>query len=231
MTDSIQQGRIIKPYWLFFPHSPDGPLFSSEEAVRDAVPRYYARYIEPYEQRLKSRAAIVRSRRWDWWGLMHPREWSVYNKPRIISKFFGAEGAFVGDFSGAYLAVMGHVWMLKPRSDEVTVSDIESNASDLLDGADLLAAYVGLCNSLPFMKLLSLYSPHVAGGQFDLSARHVGPIPVPDLQLMSLAPDTGRAVRELGELGREVRLSSTEWKQRTNALTSFLYGGVDFDAI
>lgn len=231
MTDSIQQGRIVRPYWLFFPHGPDGPRFADEGAVREAVPRYFAEYLEPYAQRLKSRASIVRSRRSDWWGLMHAREWSVHEHSRIISKFFGAEGAFVGDFDHSYLAVMGHVWMLKPRSDRATAVEADPSTGEQLDEKELLAAYVGLCNSRPFVKLLSLYAPQVAGGQFDLSARHVGPIPVPDLPLMSLAPDTGRAVRELAELGREVRMPSPEWEQRVNALTSYLYGGVDFDAI
>ncbi|WP_167498649.1 N-6 DNA methylase [Mesorhizobium sp. M2D.F.Ca.ET.223.01.1.1] len=230
MTDSIQQGRITRPYWLFFPHGPNGPLFPNEEAVRQAVPIYFARYLVPHEQRLRSRATIVQSRRSDWWGLMRTREWSLHERPRIISKFFGAEGAFVGDFNHSYLAVMGHVWMLKPRSSDALTADTSEKA-EMLEETELLAAYVALCNSLPFVKLLSLYSPHVAGGQFDLSARHVGPVPVPDLQLMSLAPETGRAVRELAELGRKVQLPSSEWEQRTNVLTSYLYGGVNFDAI
>ena len=231
MTDSIQQGRIVKAYWLFFPHSIDSPLFANEAAVREAVPRYFAEYLEPYAQRLKSRASIRWSRRPDWWGLMRFREWSVQERPRIISKFFGAEGAFVGDFDHSYLAVMGHVWTLKLRLDLPADGEDEASTGEQLDEKDLLAAYVGLCNSRPFVKLLSLYAPQVAGGQFDLSARHVRPIPVPNLQLMSLAPDTGRAVGELAELGREVRMSSPEWQQRVTALTSYLYGGVDFDAI
>lgn len=231
MTDSIQQGRIIKPYWVFFPHGASGPRFTSEEAVREALPKYFADYLEPYAQRLKSRASIGRSRRSDWWGLMHPREWSVNEHPRIISKFFGAEGAFVGDFDHSYVAVMGHVWILKSRLDSAAAMETEATTGEQLDEKELLAAYVGLCNSRPFIKLLSLYAPQVAGGQFDLSARHVRPIPVPDLQLMSLGADTGRAVRELSELGREVRMPSSEWEQRVNVLTSFLYGGVDFDTI
>ncbi|MEA3004475.1 MAG: hypothetical protein QOH81_3263 [Sphingomonadales bacterium] len=165
---------------------------------------------------------------------MTPRtKWSLRASPRIISKFFGAEGAFFGDLEAAYVAVMGHVWMLRKQPGQVpgADADAEETSGERIDEADLLAAYVGLCNSMPFIKLLSLYAPSVAGGQFDLSARHVAPIPVPDLQLMSLAPDTGRAVRELAVLGREVRIPSAEWEQRANALTSYLYGGVDFDAI
>jgi adenine-specific DNA-methyltransferase len=126
---------------------------------------------------------------------------------------------------------MGHVWMLRPRSFETLDADPEGSAGEMLEEAELLAAYVALCNSLPFVKLLSLYAPYVAGGQFDLSARHVGPISVPDLQLMSVGPDTGRAVRELAVLGRNVQLSSADWTRQASALTSYLYGGVDFDAI
>jgi methylase of polypeptide subunit release factors len=231
MTDSIQQGRIVKYYWLFFPHGPDGPRFANEAAVREAVPRYFAKYLEPFAERLKSRPSIVQSRRSDWWGLMRARDWSVHEHPRIISKFFGAEGAFVGDFDHSYLAVMGHVWMLKRRLDGAMTAEAEATAGEQLEEKELLAAYVGLCNSRPFVKLLGLYAPQVAGGQFDLSARHVEPIPVPDFPVMSLAPDTGRAVRELAELGREMRMPSSEWEQRVSALTSYLYGGVDFDTI
>jgi hypothetical protein len=229
MTDSIQLGRIVKSYWLFFPHGADGPLFSNESELREAMPRYFAQYLGAYEDRLRSRATIVQGRRSDWWGLMRPREWSLGERPRIISKFFGAEGAFVADLEGSYLAVMGHVWMLKPQYAET--SSTNEGASDQLGETDLLAAYVALCNSSPFVKLLGLYAPNVAGGQFDLSARHVSPIPVPDLQLMSLAPSTGRAVRELSKLGRDVRVTSNEWEDRASAATSYLYGGVDFDTI
>lgn len=234
MTDSIQQGRIVKIYWLFFPHTSNGPLFENEQAVRAATPQYFARYLEPFEERLKARAFFAASRRSDWWGLMTPRaKWSVQNEPRIISKFFGAEGAFVADFDASYVAVMGHVWLLKPQSGQQLISeaDMEEPTGQRIDKKELLAAYAAICNSIPFAKLLALYSPSVAGGQFDLSARHIAPIPVPDLQLMALAPDTGRAVRELAQLGREIQQPSPEWEQRVNALTAYLYGGVDFDIL
>lgn len=230
MTDSIQSGRVVKVYWLFFPHGPDGAVFTDEEAVRRAVPQYFARFLKPNRQRLAGRASIVRSNRTDWWGLMHPREWSLSGKPRIVTKFFGAEGAFVGDFDAALFTVMGHVWTPKPRGQAPTSECEVEASSEQLSETDLLAAYVGLCNSAAFVKLLALYAPHVAGGQFDLSARHVAPMPVPDLQALALDPETGRAVRELASLGSRVELSSPEWRQRTLALVGFLYGRVDFDS-
>lgn len=234
MTDSIRNGQVIKPYWLFFPHEAAGPLFPDEVAVQKAVPQYFARYLEPNRFRLESRATIVQSHRFDWWGLMRPRDWSFAGKPRIVTKFFGAEGAFVGDFTATYFAVMGHVWTLKQRDDAnspgLEQADEEVEIEQLSE-QDLLAAFVGLCNSEVFIKLLSLYAPHVAGGQFDLSARHVTPIPVPDLRLLSLDPETGRAVRELSHLGRTVDLGSSEWRQRAVSVVEFLYGGIDLGAI
>src|SRR5919202_349834 len=76
-------------------------------APESAVPVYYKRYLEPHRERLAARASIVQGRRQDWWGLMRPRgEWSFSNEPRIISKFFAAEGGFVGDYEASYLVVM-----------------------------------------------------------------------------------------------------------------------------
>lgn len=216
MTDSIQNGRVVKPYYVFFPHTAAGPLFADEAAVAEAVPGYFRKALAPARERLASRATIVRSKRTDWWGLMHPRSW-VYNEgPRIISKFFSAEGGFVGDYEAAYVAVMGHVWMPK---EALGAADDESLAL-----ADLLAAYVALFNSSPFAKLLSLYSPHVAGGQFDLSARHVNPIPLPDLRALSTDPRAGRRVSELAMLGRSVDVTDPHWRSRTAQIVAEMYG-------
>lgn len=230
MTDSIRNGHIVKPYWLFFPHEASGPMFPDEATVQKAVPQYFERFLAPNRARLEGRATIVQSRRSDWWGLMRPREWSLLAKPRIITKFFGAEGAFVGDYEAAFFAVMGHVWTLKPRG-VTDSSDTGEQGAEQMPEQDLLAAFVALCNSEVFLKLLGLYAPNVAGGQFDLSARHLTPIPVPDLQQLSLGPETGRAVRELAVLGREVDVGSPQWSKHAIALAELLYGGIALDAL
>jgi adenine-specific DNA-methyltransferase len=229
MTDSIQNGRIARPYWVFFPHSTDGPVFRDETQLRKAVPSYFAEFLEPNRERLKGRATIIRSHRPDWWGLMEPRRWSLLGRPRIITKFFGAEGAFAGDYESEYFAVMGHVWTLKKRGSGPLSS--EDEGSEQLTEQEVLAAFVALCNSELFIRLVALYAPHVAGGQFDLSSRHVAPIPVPDLQLLSLDPEAGRLVRELARLGREVDVAKSHWREDSNRLAERLYGGIDLDAI
>jgi adenine-specific DNA-methyltransferase len=231
MTDSIQSGRVVDYYWVFFPYDANGGVFADEAAVKKAVPKYFERFLAPNRIKLQERAAIVRSRRSDWWGLMHAREWSVHAAPRIITKFFGAEGAFVGDYDAEYFAVMGHVWTLKPRDYTDNAKAPDNADLSQLSERELLAAFVALCNSEVFVKLVGLYSPHVAGGQFDLSARHVAPIPVPDLQALSLNLDAGRAVLELIELGRSVDIGSPQWRKKANSLAEFVYGGIKLDAI
>lgn len=216
MTDSIQNGRVVKPYYVFFPHSAAGSLFADEQSVAGAVPTYFKNSLDPARDKLMRRATIVRSRRPDWWGLMHSRSWAYNEGPRIISKFFSAEGGFVGDYDAEYLAVMGHVWT--PRAILV-----DSN-EESLPLADVLSAYVALFNSSPFAKLLSLYAPHVAGGQFDLSARHVNPIPLPDLRALSTDPRAGRRVSDLSMLGQNVDVNDPSWRGKTAQVVAELYG-------
>ncbi|MBK8161026.1 MAG: SAM-dependent DNA methyltransferase [Rhodospirillaceae bacterium] len=147
MSDSIQNGLVKKPYRLFFPHSESGPLFSDEQKVRAAVPRYFDRFLEPYRDRLMKRASIVRARRSDWWGLMRPRAWSFSPTPKIVSKFFAAEGGFAGDYEATYVPVMGHAWFPK---------DALSNAmEESLPITQILAAYVAFFNSTVFVRILA----------------------------------------------------------------------------
>ena len=193
MSDSIERGLVVKPYYVFFPHSESGPLFANETALREAVPTYFRLFLEPHRQRLAERATIRANKRFDWWGLMRHRKESFSEKPRIISKFFGAEGSFVGDYKAKYLVVMGHVWL---------PSELLNDADDDgLDLCDILAAYVALFNSPPFVKLLGFFAPHVAGGQFDLSWRHVEHIPTPNLRELSL----DLSVRPFGFGTRKIR--------------------------
>lgn len=215
MTDSIQNGRVVKPYYVFFPHTAAGPLFVNEAAVAEAVPSYFKHVLEPARERLASRTAI-RSRSTDWWALDRPRSWAYDSSPRIISKFFSAEGGFVGDYEAEYVVVMGHVWTPKAR--------LVDAGDEALPLAHLLAAYVALFNSSPFAKLLSLYAPHVAGGQFDLSARHVNPMPLPDLRALSIDPRAGRRVSELATLGKSVDVTDPSWRSRTAQIVAEMYG-------
>ncbi len=216
MSDSIQNARLLKPYRVFFPYSATGPMFETEQEVKRAAPTYFAKYLAPNRKRLAGRASIARTRRVDWWGLMRARAYAFDQKPRIISKFFAAEGGFAADLDAEYLPVMGHAWM--PKS--ILIDDDPQQ----LPTSEILLAYTALFNSSVFIKLLSLYSPHVAGGQYDVSSRHVGPIPVPNLRELSVESSRGNWVRELAARGRSIDLADPLWRARTAQLVTDLYG-------
>jgi adenine-specific DNA-methyltransferase len=170
MTDSIKNGQIVKPYHVFFPHTADGPLFSSEKELKSAVPDYYQKYLSPNKDRLASRASILRSGRSDWWGLMEWRSWSFSKTPRIISKYFSGEGGFFSDLRAEYLPSTGFAWLPK--------SPLKSANDPTFPVERLLAVYTTLFNSATFGRLLQYYAPHVSGGQFDLSPRYVNDVPL-----------------------------------------------------
>lgn len=216
MSDSIQNAHFFKPYRVFFPHGPSGPLFANQQEIERSVPTYFAKYLAPNRERLERRASIVRARRADWWGLMHPRAYAFDKAPRIISKFFAAEGGFAADLEAEYIPVMGHVWMPKG----VLIDDDPQQ----LPTSEILSAYTALFNSSVFIKLLSLYSPHVAGGQYDVSSRHVGPIPIPNLRELSVASRQGKLVRGLAANGKSIDLADPVWRARTAQLVTELYG-------
>lgn len=210
MTDSIDNGRIEKLYHVFFPHGKNGPLFENEAALADAVPTFYRMVLKPNEALLKSRASILRAKRQDWWGLMHPRvgSFALSSEPRIVSKFFGAEGSFALDEFGRYLPSTGHVWTPK-RSLNVSVDEHEEEWGEGIAEAasiDVLRAYVTLLNSQAFVRLVSFRSVTIAGGQFDLSSRFLAPVHIPDLWEKAQNPLYSKLVRALAssDVKREV---------------------------
>jgi hypothetical protein len=216
MTDSIKNGEIVHPYYLFFPHTPNGPLFRNEQAVRKAVPEYFQRYLAPNKKRLSSRASIRRSKREDWWGLMEPRSWSVEKTPRIISKYFSGEGGFLADVKAEYLPSTGFAWI--PKSILKT-----GRKADFPIGR-LLLAYAALFNTAVFGRLLQYYAPHVSGGQFDLSPRYVDEVPLPNLSDLLADPVRGESITRLGALAEPNHTSSLLAREEKEAIISSLYG-------
>lgn len=216
MSDSIRNGSVVKTYFLFFPHAETGSVFEDETLHKRTMPKYFQLFLQPRRDRLISRAAITRANRSDWWGLMHPREWSFRKEPRIISKFFGSVGSFIGDYSAEYVPVMGHAWFPKH-----TLLGEDDNA---LTTEQILAGYLAVLSSPIFVKLLEIFSPHVAGGQFDLSARHVSTVPIPNLMLISEDLERGKLVSHLVRSGEEIDMENRAWVNRNSNLVLKLYG-------
>jgi len=221
MNESIANGVIDSNYQIFYPYTRGGLAIETEEQLLKMVPIFAERFLLKAKARLKTRANITRANRSDWWGLSERRSWALDPQPRIISKYFGGPGGFSLDAKAAYIVVQGFAWFAKlPASD---AREIEQQQSVVT--SEVLMAYSAMMNSSRFARLLEIFSPHVAGGQFDLSARYVDAIPVPNLFLLAQDERAAQAIRALEQLGRTPRVGETDWDSAADRLTTELYGG------
>ena len=228
MNHSIQDGQLRSLYWVFYPYDIEGPRFTTEDELLAAVPNYAERFLIPRRKELVARKSLTQVNRQDWWGLSRSRAtWAFDSTPRMISKYFGGPGGFAVDLTSNFLVVQGYVWFLKS-----TQSTDDGEEDDLaIPIHDLLCAYMGIFNSRRFGGVLELFSPHVAGGQFNLSPRYVHNIPIPNLADIARDERMGRLISRLVKLGREPRLTDVGWTELTDRITTELYGGDLFDRV
>lgn len=222
VNDSIQAGTIRSGHYVFYPYDDQGLAIKNEEQLKDELPFYYAHYLHPKTERLSDRKSIVRSRRYDWWGLSERRSWALDRSPRIVSKYFGGSGSFAVDFDASYVVVQGFAWM--PNWDEVA-SDVEGDAAPFSFGMrELLAAYAVILNSDIVTRVLRLYSQHVAGGQYDLSWRFVRQMPIPHLVALLSDERSSDVVLSLAQIGQKQGSADPLHRHRTERLVTELYG-------
>ena len=220
---SIQQGRISEGTWLFYPYDADGPLFDNEQRLADSVPTYLSRVLSQFRPHLSQRPDVLAGKGKYWWDLAERRaSWALRPTPRLVSKYFGAHGAFAVDLEARFAVVQGHAWFLRtePVDDPMVLTQ-----------SDLLHGYFALLNSSLFNAVLKFFSPVVAGGQYNLSPRYVTPVPIPDLASAFEHDRAADAAYELTRLGREPRPEESEWVYAVERLVAQLYGPVIDDLV
>ena len=227
MNESIRDGRVQSIYWLFYPYNADGAIFTTEDHLFAEVPTYATVFLLPRRDGLIGRKSRRGSAYRNWWELSERRAtWAFDSAPRLVSKYFGRSGGFATDLAAEMLVVQGYVWFPKfVRNDE----QAEEEAALSVD--ELLCGYSCIMNSTKFGRVLEIFSPHVAGGQFDLSPRYVNPIPIPDLATLARDEGLGRLVVELAGLGRDPRPDDGRWAEEANLITTTLYGADLFDRV
>src|SRR5208282_5319949 len=184
--DAITNGTIRRKFFVFFPYNKMGLIFSSESADQVRLPVYFNRFLLPYRKELSTRSGISAELK-PWWSLSRYYAWSQRTEPRILTKYFGSFGVFALDLLAEFVPLQGYAWFLKQGSIRTRSAKDPSE--------QLLKAYLSLLNSRAFSRLLKIFSDPVAGGQFNLSARFVRPIPLPDLgrpENVDLATDLAR---------------------------------------
>lgn len=239
MGDNLVDGRMLTDQWLFYPYDADGARITDQSTLERLLPVVYARVLKPHEEKLRSRASIVRSNRSDWWGLSERRAWSTIPTPRIVSKYFGAPGSFAVDVEGRFAVVQGYAWFLK--QNEAGEPDDQGGPDDgrgddaaaamRAASLDLLHAYAALFNTQPFHDILRLLSSYVGGGQYDLSPRFVNTIPVPDLAALARDERGGAQQARLAALGRNMAARDPEWQASADAAVRGLYGESLFEGL
>ena len=222
ISESIQNGAISPTHYVFYPYDERGLAIPDEATLAEELPVYLQEYLKPNRVGLSRRAAIARSGRADWWGLSRRRIWSLDRRPRIVSKYFGGPGSFAVDFDAMYVVVQGFAWLPKWEANET--SDVDGPASPFgLGMRDMLSAYAVLLNSEVVARLLSTYSQHVAGGQYDLSWRFVKHVPVPNLPTLMSDERDSNVVLELAHSVHQ-RGPSERRRRRSEQLVAELYG-------
>ena len=218
MNETISDGKLRQKFYVFYPYGEHGGLIESEDQLREFVPVYASQYLFPNRERLTSRASIREANRSDWWGLMRSRaSWAFDRSPRIVSKRFAGLGGFAIDLNAEWFVVQGFVWFPKWL-------EANGDQSGQLSADAIVSAYSTIFNSRPFIKLLSLHSPHVAGGQFDLSPRYVNSIPIPDIPSLAQSEIDSRLIAQLTALGKNPDIGSSSWQSIADRLTNQLYG-------
>lgn len=225
MNSSIQDGKIKETFWVFYPYGDPEIAIADEDALRVALPTYFRKYLEPRRGTLGTRASVGANL--NWWDLSRSRvSWALDERPRIISKYFGGPGGFATDLRAEYMTVQGFAWLPKWVAEIGGEDEVE-----VLPSADLVCAYSALMNSGRFSKILEFYSPHVAGGQFDLSPRYVDNVVVPNLVELARDQRAGRLIARLTSLGREPRLNDPDWCATVDRIATELYGVDFFDEV
>jgi adenine-specific DNA-methyltransferase len=183
-SDTLQDGRLLKREFIFYPYGETGLQIASEEDLRRLVPEYFKKWLLPRKNALQNRPRIQ-----NWWALAEYRAWQTGRVRHIVSTYFGKRGSFAYNSTGDYVVVNGHAWTWKRDQRQY-------------EERQLPWAYLALLNSEAFERLLSWISVPLQGGQFRLEKRYLAKVPLPDLGEDTLYSDA--VVEELAALGKAI---------------------------
>ncbi len=216
---SIRGGTISLQEYVFYHFDNFGNELQTEDDVKREVPHFYNSYLLPNKAVLETRA---RKSDANWWKLSEHRSWLVSTVPKIVSTYFGSSGSFGFDAVGNLAVVQGFGWLRSETNinTQVSFEDVEDIVAWKRSRSPF--AFLAILNSEFFQKVLSLHCPRVQGGQFDLSARYMNFVPVPDLEdEIRVPPDVVESLADLGEAIYRAQSISTGLLEK---LVRFAYG-------
>jgi adenine-specific DNA-methyltransferase len=182
INSSIKRGSLLDIVYIFYPYGQS--RIESETELIQCLNSYYRNFLLQHKPQLLSRAGAIPER---WWELTRHRGWQIERSVKLVSTYFGDSGSFAWDDSGDYVICQGFAWL--PRRKE-----------SLSAGVSL--AYLAILNSQLFSELLSATSNHVGGGQWNLSAKFVNTIAIPEITDSDIR--SASAVATLCEIGEQI---------------------------
>jgi hypothetical protein len=182
VNESISFGVLRDFQYIFYPYGDQ--RLENEEQLTLKVMDFYQNRLKPAESKLRKRSSKREPDRW--WEMSEPRTWQFQKIPKIVSVSFGDAGSFAYDASGEYVAVQGYSW--RPLNSVIGKRPLSPKVA---------RAYIALLSSNMMSRLLPAVSSQVQGGQWDLSARLLERIPLPNL----FAQVDSQLLSELAQLG------------------------------
>jgi predicted RNA methylase len=176
MNPSITNARLSDAYYVFYPYTTGLPEIETEQDLQNNVPTYFRELLLPAKNKLEARKSLGKSAGLKWWDLLWHRTWQEEQASRLVSKYFGGARSFAFDKKGDFVVVVGNAWLPNKGAIECAITDEE-----------ICFATLAYLNSSTAESLLQYVSVQVAGGQWDLSNRYVGELPVPNLAKMDAA--------------------------------------------
>jgi hypothetical protein len=206
VNQSVSFGHLQDSKYVFYPYG--RRRITDERELKRKLKVFYSDVLLEHKTTLLDRRSRRKAK---WWEMSEPRAWQFDIEPKLVSVYFGAAGSFAYDESGEFVVVQGFAWLPKQPLDDSPIFHPK-----------LALAYLALLNSPMMNLLLSATSASVQGGQWDLSARYVENIAIPNL-----ASAIGTTlVDELVALGKFMQdgASDISADNRLKDLTEVAYG-------
>ena len=199
-NDAINYGKLEIVNYIFYPYPTEEKGFANEEDLAQRMPTYYQRWLLPNKNMLQNRSHIDTEK---WWLLTRPRPWQFGEIYKLVSTEFGKAGSFSIDYKGNFVVERGMCWV--PFDKEMDIRE--------------MYFYLAILNSDYFNKLLMIYSKQLAGGVFNLEAKHVNEIPLPVYRNVS---ENERDI--LSRYGKSIALGARYDETLYNDLVRRVYG-------
>jgi hypothetical protein len=204
VNQSVSFGQLQDSKYVFYPYG--RRRISDEQELKAKLKIFYRDVLLGHKAALVGRLSKRKAR---WWEMSEPRTWQFHLEPKIVSVYFGAAGSFAYDESGEFVVVQGFAWLPKQPLEHRHIFHPK-----------LALAYLALLNSPIMNDLLAATSASVQGGQWDLSARYVENIAIPNL----VTAVSTTLVDELAMLGKSIHDGTIALEDRLQDLAGVAYG-------